>query len=138
LVGGSARDLIFFLIFIVIALIAAAIIKDAPVIGKLSDASFARGLITFIISCHYRLGIHSRLSSVCFTRRSAAMNAFGEHGGVHRPDGGFRNIVGSIWVADKLAPLQIAPIRAAAKHITTHISGGYAPYRYSINLRTRF
>ncbi len=135
LVGGSARDLIFFLIFIVIALIAAAIIKDAPVIGKLSDASFARGLITFIISVA-TIGLAFILVFQAFAspadqqadeRFRRAREVFTVLMGV------LGTIVGFYFgSADKLAPLQIAPIRAAAKHITTHISGGYAPYRYSI------
>jgi len=76
MVGGSARDLIFFLIFFVIAPIAAAIIKDAPVIGKLSDAYFPRPHHFYISVAPLSAGIHSRLSMRCFTRRSEADERF--------------------------------------------------------------
>lgn len=135
-IGRNAPQLAFLLIFIVMAVIALAIIKDAPVINKLSEAAFARGLITFIISIS-TIG----LAFVLVFQSFAAQEDKDSDARFRRAREIFTVLMGVLGTivgfyfgstSSAVPALQIAPIKLSNNQLVTHIAGGVAPYRYTI------
>jgi hypothetical protein len=134
--GASAKDLMPLFIVFIIGAIVIAIAKDLPVIGKLSDAAYARGVITFIITV--------ATIGLAFVLVYAAFNTAPDG----KEDERFRRgrevftvlmgVLGTIvgfyfGSTEKTSALpEIAPIKLSDQELTTHIAGGLSPYRYTI------
>lgn len=114
-----------------LACIVIALIWDLPVISRLSDAGFARGLITFLISVA-TIGLAFIL---VYQAESSTTDGFRRAREIFT---GLMGVLGTIvgfyfGSADKPSvPFEIAELRSADKQLITHISGGTKPYRYSI------
>jgi hypothetical protein len=111
-----------------------AILFEAPVIARLSDPAFTRGLITWIISMS-TIGIAFVLIYQAFFSVESSDDRFRRGREIFT---GLMGVLGTIvgfyfGSAEKPGGIvQIAEIRFADKQLITHISGGTRPYRYSI------
>ena len=112
----------------------AAIVFEAPVIERLSDPAFTRGLITWIISMA-TIGIAFVLIYQAFFAIESSDDRFRRAREIFT---GLMGVLGTIvgfyfGSADKPGPtFEVAEIRFADKQLMTHIAGGSGPYRYSI------
>lgn len=112
----------------------AAVVFDAPVIGRLSDPAFTRGLITWMISVS-TIGIAFTLIYQAFFSTESSDDRFRRGREIFT---GLMGVLGTIvgfyfGSVDKPgAGLDIAEIRFADKQLLTHVAGGTRPYRYSI------
>jgi hypothetical protein len=112
----------------------AAIIFDAPIIGRLGDPAFTRGLITWIISMS-TIGIAFVLIYQAFFAVDSSDDRFRRAREIFT---GLMGVLGTIvgfyfGSAEKSGlTFEVAEIRFADKQLMTHISGGARPYRYSI------
>lgn len=127
----SAEFRAWFLLIVIMGGIIWALWKDFPIISRLSDAGFARGLITFLISV--------ATIGLAFTLITQASSATSE--GFRRAREIFTGLMGVLGTivgfyfgsADKSsATMTLAEISFANKQLITHVSGGTRPYRYSV------
>jgi hypothetical protein len=127
----------YVLVASVLFLIGIAVLLDLPVIHHLTDGSFARGLITFIITVA-TIGLAFVLVCESFT---ASDGQFDERFRRAREVlallmGILGTIVGFYFGSAQqgtAGPPQIAEVKAGDRQLITYVSGGSPPYRYSIS-----
>ena len=133
--GGpwTVQKIMFWIVFIALVGILTAIFFDVPVIKRLSDTGFARGLITFIISLA-TIGLAFILVSQSFSNQTTDE-------GFRRAREVFAGLMGVLGTivgfyfgsAEKpITALDIATLKAAEKQLVTFASGGARPYQYVI------
>ncbi len=121
------------LILILIFGILYAVYQNVPVLNSLSDPSFARGLITFIIAIA-TIGLAFIMVFQSFSGE-ASDNTFRRAREVFT---GLMGILGTIvgfyfGSSEKpSAPLDVATVKVADGQLITYASGGIRPYKYSI------
>jgi hypothetical protein len=127
----------YVLVGVVLGFIALSVLNDSPVIRRLTDPPFARGLITFIISvatvglafvlvCESFAPGFDQSSDEKFRR---AREIFTLLLGI------LGTIVGFYFGSAErgtVGALEIADITATDKEMIGHVSGGSPPYRYSV------
>lgn len=132
--NNTSSGLTFYLVLLFGIGLLAAIIFKAPVIDGLSDPAFARGLITWIISIA-TIGLAFILMYQAFFSVESSDDRFRRAREVFT---GLMGVLGTIvgfyfGSAEKpTAKLDIADIKLMDKQLITHVSGGVAPYRYTI------
>ena len=111
-----------------------AIMADAPALGRLSDPAYARGAITWIISLA-TIGIAFVLIYQAFFSTEDSDNRFRRGREIFT---GLMGVLGTIvgfyfGSTDQVGvrPV-IAEVRFTDDHVVTFVSGGLAPYRYSL------
>lgn len=123
----------YFLILLLIFGIVYALYANLPVIKNLSDPSFARGLITFIIALA-TIGLAFIMVFQSFSGM-ATDNSFRRAREVFA---GLMGVLGTIvgfyfGSSEKpSAPLEVAAVKFAEKQLITYAAGGSHPYHYSI------
>ena len=124
---------------LIIVLIIIALLLDSPVLRRLSDPAFARGLITFVITIA-TIGLAFVLVLESFCGEDTTDKPF-QHG--REVFAGLMGVLGTIvgfyfGSTEKLiVPLEIAEIRLIDANtdqpqLLAHISGGFPPYKYLI------
>jgi len=112
----------------------AAVIFEAPVIERLNDPAFTRGLITWVIVLA-TIGIAFVLIYQAFFSLESSDDRFRRGREIFT---GLMGVLGTIvgfyfGSAEKPGTgLEVAAIRLADKQLISHISGGTRPYRYSV------
>jgi hypothetical protein len=121
------------------AIIILGIAKGFPVIDKLSEPSFARGLITFII-CIATIGLAFML--VCYAFTESSDDRFKRAREVFA---GLLGILGTIVgfyfgsaTGGGTTPMTIADLQVNEKVVTTFVTGGTPPYQSVIKASGEF
>ena len=121
------------------AIIILGIAKGLPVIEKLAEPAFARGLITFII-CFATIGLAFMLVCYAFSESSddrfkRAREIFAGLLGILGTIVGF--YFGSATIGG-VTPITIADIQVNEKEVATYITGGTLPYQSIIKASGEF
>lgn len=122
------RDSIF--VFFVVGILA-ALFLDIPVLSRLSDPAFARGLITFLIS----ISVIGLAFILVYSANEAKEDVFRRSREIFT---GLVAVLGTIVgfyfgsVDRANIPLEVARIQFSDKQLLTYVSGGSRPYRYVI------
>jgi hypothetical protein len=126
------------LMAVILVSIILAIWRGLPVIDKLADPAFARGLITFVI-CLATVGLAFMLISYAFTesadeRFKRAREIFAGLLGI------MGTIVGFYFGAASggPAPLALADIQVNGAEVATYVTGGAPPYQGTIKATGQF
>ncbi len=130
----------FVILFVFIAVILILIANSAPVIDKLSDPAFARGLITFII-CMSTIGLAFMLVYQAFFAEESDDNRFRRAREIFA---GLMGILGTIVgfyfgsaTTESLAP-QAATLQIGDTEIVSYITGGTPPYRLTLAIEGQY
>jgi hypothetical protein len=128
--------MVMLVVFSVIILI--AVYKGAPVLDKLSEPTFARGLITFII-CLATIGLAFML--VCYAFSESSDERFKRAREVFA---GLLGILGTIVgfyfgsATSGITPISMADIQINDREVVTYVTGGTPPYQGKITAKGTF
>ncbi|MBI5594250.1 MAG: hypothetical protein HY881_27690 [Deltaproteobacteria bacterium] len=120
------------------AIIGLAIWKGFPVIDKLSEPAFARGLITFVI-CMATVGLAFML--VCYAFAESSDERFKRAREIFA---GLLGILGTIVgfyfgaASTGPVPISIADILVSGAEVATYVTGGVPPYQSAIKATGKF
>jgi hypothetical protein len=129
---GMAMLVVFGIIILI------AVYKGAPVLDKLSEPNFARGLITFII-CLATIGLAFML--VCYAFSESSDERFKRAREVFA---GLLGILGTIVgfyfgsATTAMAPIGLADIQINDREVVTYVTGGAPPYQGKITATGTF
>lgn len=130
----SGPLIVFYLMLVLIVGILVALVGNAPILSRLSDTNFARGVITFIIVVG-TLGLAFVMVYQSFFSTSASDDGFRRAREVFA---GFMGVLGTIvgfyfGSAEKpSAALELSAVRITESRLATYVSGGVRPYKYFI------
>ena len=125
-----------YLYLFLIGFVVYALVSNNPVIARLAEPGFARGLITFLISVA-TIGLAFVL---VYQADGSTDDSFRRAREIFT---GLMGVLGTIvgfyfGSAEKgSTPLEVAAIKSADKELVTHVSGGSPPYHYVVKSTDR-
>jgi hypothetical protein len=123
---------------IIVVIIVLAIWRGLPVIDKLAEPAFARGLITFVI-CLATVGLAFML--ICYAFSESSDDRFKRAREIFA---GMLGIMGTIVgfyfgaASTGAAPLALADIQVRGAEVATYVTGGAPPYQGAIKATGKF
>jgi len=116
------------------------IAKGAPILDKISDPAFARGLITFIISLA-TIGLAFTMVYQAFYSQDSSDDRFRRAREIFT---GLMGVLGTIVgfyfgsTGGRPAIPQLAEVQVAGRELMTHASGGTPPYKFTLTATGKF
>jgi hypothetical protein len=130
----STWTVVLLLLFGLVLLLAIGL--DAPALGRFADQEYARGVITFVISLS-TIGIAFVLIYQAFFSTESTDDRFRRGREVFT---GLMGVLGTIVgfyfgsTNDGSDRLGLADLRLSGQEVTTFVTGGSPPYRYTLTL----